>query len=223
MRGVAGKEHTAVSEIFQGECMGAVEAEPFQGPGDVALEPFEVTRDAVTDAIFLRLRFRIVRRVELVVDAPDVPWLAVHDDRGARVAGCVEPHQTLGREFRFPMNVGNDVVALVAVALQADSAEFAHLAASTVGSHDPRRTQFAGSERGVDGQSYLVVTAGDAGDRRRPVEVHQWVGEQLVGHDLFELGLRDVDHGSARVVLGGCHPELQYFLIAVVTPTTHPR
>ena len=121
------------------------------------------------------------------------------------------------------MNVGNDVVALVAVALQADSAEFAHLASSTVGSHDPRRAQFAGSERGGDGQCHLVVTAGDAGDRRRPVEVHQWVGEQLVGHDLFELGLRDVDHGSARVVLGGCHPELQYFLIAVVTPTTHPR
>ncbi len=49
------------------------------------------------------------------------------------------------------------------------------------------------------------------------------MSEQLVGHDLLELGLRDVDHGSTRVVLGGCHAELQYFLIAVVTPTTHPR
>src|SRR3546814_16821597 len=89
MRGVAGKKHTAVSEIFQSECVGAVEAEPFQGPGDVALEPFEVTRVAVTDAIFLRLRSSVVRGVELVVDSPVVPGLVMHEARGPRVAGCV--------------------------------------------------------------------------------------------------------------------------------------
>src|SRR3712207_6949086 len=62
----------SVHEAVQRQGVGLVEPVPLQRPGPVVLQPLQVAGDAGPDPVFLGLDLGVLRRVELVVDPPDV-------------------------------------------------------------------------------------------------------------------------------------------------------
>jgi hypothetical protein len=97
VRGVAGEQHAAVAVAGSVRHL-ALYIEAHSGsPGRVLADHGEVALHARQDVLRLQRLLRVLVVAQLVVDAPDVVGLAVHQERGAGVGRRVEPGQPLHR------------------------------------------------------------------------------------------------------------------------------
>jgi hypothetical protein len=99
----------------------------------------QVALHARQDVLGLQRLLRVLVVAQLVVDAPDVVGLAVHQQRRAGIGRRVEPGQPLHRPPRLLHDVDDDVAAFVLRAFELQPELLAHRAAAAVAGHQPVR------------------------------------------------------------------------------------
>jgi hypothetical protein len=174
------------------------------------------------DVLRRQRRLRILVVAQLVVDAPDVVGLAVHQQRRARIRRRVEPRQPLHRPLRRLHDVGDDVAAFVLRAFQRQPELLAHRAAAAIAGHQPiglHGARAAGAGH-AHGDACAILLHGD--DPVRPGHLRRWCLQRLV-HELLDVELLDVDH--RREALRGLvrHLEAQHLAVAEEAAPAGPR
>jgi hypothetical protein len=92
--------------------------------------------DARTHTIFRQLRFVILILAELIIDAPDILRLAVHQHCRAWVGRWIEPRPTLRRVVGEESDISNQVAPLIGIAREGETERLANGAAGAVGGDD---------------------------------------------------------------------------------------
>ena len=224
VRGVAGEQHAAVAVALQRQRVGLVDAHPDRLPLARLAHHLQQAFDARHHVLGLDRLVRVLAVAQLVVDAPDVVGLLVHQHGRAGVAGRVEVGQPLGGALAVEQDVDDDVAALVAGALELQAERLAQEAASAIGGDHPVGVDAVVAGRSRHREARAVVASLDAGEPGLPADVDQVV--QLLGaieQDLLDAVLRQVDHRRQLLVLVGRHAEMQHLGVAVVAATAGPR
>jgi len=113
VRRVAGEQHSAVAILFQGQRIGLVDADPDRVPRPRFTHHFEEAVNPRQHVLGLDGVVGVLAILQLVVDAPDVARLFVHEHRRTRVARRVEVRQPLGRARTVELDIGDHVTAFV--------------------------------------------------------------------------------------------------------------
>ena len=149
---------------------------------------------APADVVFAHGLFGALAFMQLVVDAPDVVGLLVHEHGAAGVASGFEEGAALGGEVVFHLHVGDDVPALVIFALQPQAEHRADGAARAVGGQHVVGVEGVVALRGSDLQRHAVLTRLDFGDLALPAHVDERLARDGVVEELLDVLLLQVVH-----------------------------
>jgi len=137
MRGVAGEQNASVAIVVEREAFCVVDRDPQWLPRRRLTNHPEM-------ALHARQHVRRLDRLDgilvvrnLIVDAPDVVRLSVHQNRGTSIGRRIEPCQPLDCALGVLLDVDDDVPALVLHAVELEAELFAHRAASAVAGDHP--------------------------------------------------------------------------------------
>nr|WP_264199829.1 hypothetical protein [Pseudonocardia sp. ICBG601] len=200
--GVAREEHPAVTVARGGESSGLVRRGPdhLERPG--LADVIEVLADPADDVgdELVGVGGRVA--VDLVVQAPDVPGLAVHEDGGAGIGGRVEPGPALGGVVAAQADVDDHVAGVPALPLQPDIEQLPDGAAGAVARHDPARPRSHRPGGRPDLHPDVVGGGTDRGDPGPPADPDE-IGHGLVDlieQDPGDVLLGEVEHGGEGLV-----------------------
>ena len=141
VRGVAGEQHAAMTVVVEREALGVVDGDPQRLPRRGLADHLEVAAHARQHLLGLDGFGRVFVVADLVVDAPDVAGLAMHQDGRARIGGRIEPRQPLDLAPGFLLDVDDHVAAFVLHAIEPQAELLAHRAASAVAGGQPIGSQ----------------------------------------------------------------------------------
>src|SRR5579872_2553257 len=105
MRGIAGKEHTALAESLEPAALKTIDADPNQLEGLIRAEHRPKTWENPLRAAF---ELGIGVTAELEIDAPNLVRLGVDEGRTAAIEGRVEPKAPLGGEPGVHLDIGDE-------------------------------------------------------------------------------------------------------------------
>ena len=213
MRGITGEQNAAMAIVGQGHRAGTVHGSPHGLPRQVPFtDGVEVPLNECRYGVGLKRVFGALVRTKLVVDAPDVVGLPMHQHRGTAMPLWVKPGASLGGMGARQLDVDDHIASFIRLAFQVQPQRFAHETLPAVACHEPRPLQ-------------LVVAIGVAYVQRNPLSIlrecrHFGAPAEidqarsngiallyLVEQELLDVVLRQVHHG--RKGLSGIRGHLE--------------
>ena len=173
--------------------------------------------DALAHAVFLQFALAVVLRAQLIIDAPDIVRLAMHDHGRAGIGHRIEPDLAFGRPVAAHFDVGDQVAAVEAQAFELEAQRLADRAARAVGRDHPFGLQRVCVVPPLSTSSATpVVRLPDRGDARAPADLHE--AGRFAGIDQQALGgvLAHIDEGREAVVLRLAHRQPEDFVRAEI-------
>jgi len=173
-------------------------------------------RDARAHPRLLQLGLGVLAVAQLIVHAPDILRLLVHQHGGAGIRGRIEPGAALGRVRAVELDVGDQIAAFVGRAGEFEAERLAHGTACTIAGNDPVGRQRVVALRRRDRERDTVRARRHRRDARVPAQVDpvaegdpvtQRVDEVLLGEALLQ-----VDHRRVLLVRVVRHRELQHLM-----------
>ena len=167
---------------------------------------------------------RILVVADLVVDAPDLVGLAVHQDRRPGVGRRVEPGQALDAAFGGLLDIDDHVAAFVLHALELQAELLAHRAAAAVASDEPIGPHavlravwaFDGRFNRVDASLQPDQLAGPGQFDPTACCLPGVVG------DLLDTVLLQVEHRCESLARVAGHSKVQHFGVAEIAAPAGP-
>jgi hypothetical protein len=219
----------AVAVAFERHRAGAVHRSPHRLPRQVAFaDGIEVALHELGDGRRLQRFFGALAGAQLVVDAPDVVGLAVHQHGRAGVPRRVEPGAALGRMVAVQLDVDDHVAAFVARAFQREPQRFAHEALAAVAGREPLAVQTVRALGIAHVERHAVAVLRKTRELGAPADVDEPRRGLVAAEDFFQqvvLGvvLLEVDHGRQLLLRVVRHLEAEHLGRLVEAAPAGPR
>ncbi|MNS71152.1 hypothetical protein D3C72_1045090 [compost metagenome] len=231
VRRVAREHDAAVAVALERHRAGAVHRGPHRLPRQVAFaDGVEVALHELGHRRGLQRVFGALAGAQLVVDAPDVVGLAVHQHGRAGVPRRVEPGAALGRVVAVQLDVDDHVAAFVARAFQRQPERLAHEALAAVAGREPLAAQAVGALgiAHVERHALAVLVLRERGELGAPADVDEprrrgVAALDLVQQVLLDVVLLQVDHRRQLLLRGLRHLEAEHLGRLVEAAPHAPR
>ena len=220
---VAREQHAAVAVAIQRQALGVVDRDPERLPGRGLADHVQVALHTRQHVFRLDGFVGVFVVADLVVDAPHVAGLAMHQQRGPRIGGRIEPRKALDGPLRFLFDVDDDVAPLVLYAFQLQAHRVAHGAAAAVAGDEPIGAhRLAGAVR-LHLDRYAVRTGLHGRDACRPGKRGEaGMAPHGLVREFLHVVLLDVHHRGVPLQGIVRHLEVQDFAVAVVASPARP-
>ena len=210
MRGVTGKDHAAMAELFHPAALERVD----RGPDDVIFHIIAQHRvDARADVVLFQFFLAIYVPADLKVDTPHIVGLFMQQGRGTGFEPRLKPEPALGRKtLGCHADVGDQETVLKHPPVKIQPHHRAQWRRGPVAGNQPIRRDRVGAVGRGDVQGNMIALIRH---RIHAVFATDVDGRAvfLLGHDLFkqepfEIGLLQVDEGGVAVAVLGQEVEL---------------
>ncbi|MNF67455.1 hypothetical protein D3C84_492710 [compost metagenome] len=138
---------------------------------------------------------------QLVIDAPDIARLAVHQHGVAGVPGGIEKCQAFSRQIELYADVGNHEPPFIGRPFKLEPQQRAQSGAGAISGHHPISLQAIGIARGIDLQHRTVDALLDIDDFIAPTQFDQRLCLGSLHQMLLEVLLLQVGHRRKTIVL----------------------
>ena len=161
---------------------------------------------------------------DLVVNAPDVVGLLVHQHGGAGVARAVKPGAPLGGKGGVQLDIDNHKLAGEGLAFEFQAQRLADKTLATIGGDQPVGIYVVFAQVIGHRQRHAIRARLQQRDAAGPADVDQLRElARLVQQKLLDVVLRNIDHRRQLVAGRMRHAKAQYLLVFVVTTPGRPR
>src|SRR5690606_13562681 len=135
--GVPRKQDATMTVVIQRQAFRVIDRNPQRLPGLVLTDHLEVAAYTRQDVLRFHCLVRILIIPDLVVDAPDIIRLSMHQQRRTRIRRRIKPGQTLDGTFTLLPDVDDDIASLVLHTGQRQTELLAHRTAPAIACDHP--------------------------------------------------------------------------------------
>ncbi|MNS77683.1 hypothetical protein D3C72_1112680 [compost metagenome] len=218
------EQHGTVPVFFQRQRVGFIDSDPHGMPRRGFPHHGQQAVHAGRHIFQQHGRLRILVVAQLIVDAPDIVGLLVHQHCRAGIRRRVEIREPFRRTVALQVDIDDHIAPFIAGALQFQAQRLAHDTAPAIGRHQPVRVNLVGFVGRGNRDRGAIGAPVHAGGPRLPADIDQFrLAFGRVEQELLDMILRQVDHGRQLLVRVLRHREMQHFLVAVKTAPTGPR
>ena len=211
VRRIPDEDGAAVPVAVQQQRIRRIDRPPFQFPRRVIAAFIQHLLHGGADVLLAQCLVLVFVVAKLIVDAPDIVGLLMHQHGRSRPRVGVEQGETFDRHRVFHLDVGDDVAPLEILPGKPQPHHRADRRPRPVGGEKPVRAHLVGAVRiaQCQGHAVTIFRFGHAGAFGAPAHVDQRVGGDPVMQEFLDILLLDIIHRA--VPLGGAvgHEEFQ--------------